>query len=167
MNKKIIIGIVGLVAFLGLLFIISAPSNNTTIGASASQTTAGQISATETSYNFGSISMKKGNVSNTYKVKNSSEFPVEITKLYTSCMCTTAALTIDGKKTGPFGMPGHGGTVPNIAVSLAPGQEGEVELIFDPAAHGSAGIGKIDRTVFIESKGNPNFELTFTALVTP
>lgn len=163
--KKIVIGFIILAAFLGLLFWISQPSN--TARTQISNKTGGQLAAEESWYDFGTISMKNGSVSHIYKVKNPSDKPMTITKLYTSCMCTKAAINIDGKKIGPYGMPGHGGSIPIISETLGAVQEAEVEVTFDPAAHGAAGVGRIDRTVFIESAGNSKFELKFTAMVTP
>lgn len=117
-------------------------------------------------FNFGKISMAAGKVSHRYWIKNISGTPLTITKLFTSCMCTDATLiTQDGKK-GPFGMPGHGPT-PRLDERLAPGATAQVDVVFDPAAHGPAGIGQTDRVVTIENDGGLPLELRFSALVTP
>jgi hypothetical protein len=89
-----------------------------------------------------------------------------IRKIYTSCMCTEARLLLGGEVYGPFGMQGHG-SIPVINKIVAPNEEAKVEVTFDPAAHGPAGIGKIDRTVFIENGGGVPVELHFTAFVKP
>lgn len=160
--KKFLLWAVVLVAFFGFLMVIGKP-DKTHSGVAGG----GKITATETAHDFGTISMKDGKVKHTYQIKNSSDEPLTITKLYTSCMCTTAELTAGDQKAGPFGMQGHGGSIPNISVSLQPGQTAEVEAVFDPAAHGSAGVGEIKRSVFVNTQGNPNFELTFKATVRP
>lgn len=127
----------------------------------------GSISAVnEPFYNFGNISMRNGNVSYFYKIKNSSDSPALISRMYTSCMCTSAALIYKDKKIGPFGMPGHG-FVPKTNEIIAPNDEAEVEVVFDPNAHGPAGVGKISRVVYIESEGGGKLELVFEATVTP
>lgn len=119
-----------------------------------------------TEYSFGTISMGAGKVSRAYKVRNDGESPMRITKLYTSCMCTEAKITTPRESKGPFGMPGHGFS-PSINSLLNPGEEAVVDVVFDPAAHGPAGVGKIQRVVVLESdKGRP-FELSFSANVTP
>jgi hypothetical protein len=151
--------IVGVFAF---LIIIGRPDQS-----QSSQASGGKLTAAETAYDFGVISMKDGKVKHTYEIKNSSDKPLTITKLYTSCMCTTAELTAGSQKAGPFGMQGHGGGIPNISVPLQPGETAQVEAVFDPAAHGSAGVGDIKRSVFVSSGGNPNLELTFSAKVRP
>ena len=63
-------------------------------------------------------------------------------------------------------MAGHGFT-PRLDERLAPGESAQVEVVFDPAAHGPAGIGQTDRIVTIENDGGPSLELRFSALVTP
>jgi len=117
-------------------------------------------------YNFGKISMAAGNVSKVYWIKNISGDPLDITRLSTSCMCTVATLITPAGKKGPFGMPGHGPT-PRLEEHLAPGESAQVEVVFDPAAHGPAGIGQTDRIVTIENDGGLPLELRFSAMVTP
>lgn len=81
-------------------------------------------------------------------------------------MCTTAVLVIDDKRSGPYGMPGHG-FIPKINETMNVGEEATVEVIFDPAAHGPAGVGRIERKITIENNAGQSLELEFTALVTP
>src|SRR3989344_2019120 len=59
-------------------------------------------------HDFGTISMKNGNVKTVFKVKNTTAEAMVLSKLYTTCMCTEAKLAINGRSLGPFGMPGHG-----------------------------------------------------------
>jgi len=63
-------------------------------------------------------------------------------------------------------MAGHG-PAPRLEERLAPGATAQVEVVFDPAAHGPAGIGQTDRIVTIGNDGGPPLELRFSALVTP
>ncbi|MBI2453942.1 DUF1573 domain-containing protein [Candidatus Peregrinibacteria bacterium] len=125
------------------------------------------VTAAETSFDFGKISMAKGKVNHEFSIKNSSPNPVTIQKLYSSCMCTTASLLRNGKTTGPFGMPGHGGPIPTINEVLQPGEEASILAVFDPAAHGPAGVGPISRSVFAENNASGTLKLDFQALVTP
>ena len=116
--------------------------------------------------NFGNISMAAGKVSYRFRISNTGESAITITKMYTSCMCTVATLiTLAGTK-GPFGMPGHGAN-PGIFESIAPGGAAQVEVVFDPAAHGPAGIGPTDRIVTIRTNETPPLELRFAAMVKP
>lgn len=116
-------------------------------------------------FDFGKISMAAGKVSHEYEIVNDFGEELKIEKIYTSCMCTEGYLVIGDKKFGPFGMPGHA-AVPKVNQTLSPFEKAKIEAIFDPAAHGPAGIGKISRVVIVEtSKGS--FEYDFTAEVTP
>ncbi|MDP3999787.1 MAG: DUF1573 domain-containing protein [bacterium] len=117
-------------------------------------------------YNFGNISMAAGKVSHIFRVKNLGSEAVTVSKLYTSCMCTTATLTAGGKSYGPIGMAGHG-FVPKINAVVAPGEEITVEAVFDPAAHGPAGVGTIERAVYLEGNPGDTLALQFKTFVTP
>lgn len=117
-------------------------------------------------YDFGTISMAKGNVSNLYRIKNIGPDPVTINSAYTSCMCTKATLILGDEKKGPFGMPGHGGFLPKLSQIIQPGQEFQIEGVFDPAAHGPAGVGPVERVIALETSSG-KVEMQFKALVTP
>ena len=163
--NKIIIGIVVALLVLGGIIWIARPnsqSSATTLPAKSD----GSLSAEETSFDFGSISMAAGKVKHSFKIKNASAEPVVIGKMYTSCMCTTASLIKNNKVFGPYGMPGHG-AIPKINQTVNPNEEVTVEVVFDPAAHGPAGVGRIERIATIENNAGQPIELGFTALVTP
>ena len=117
-------------------------------------------------YNFGTVAMSAGNVTHRYTISNLGQAPVTITKLFTSCMCTTATLMTPSGRRGPFGMPGHA-PIPSIREQLRPGEMAQVEVVFDPNAHGPVGIGRIDRTITLENDGGKPFELAFSAMVRP
>jgi hypothetical protein len=133
---------------------------------SASQAS-GSISASERSFDFGTISMARGPVTKTIVLRASETEPAAITRIQTSCMCTSALLKKGGRTFGPFGMPGHG-IVPSIREELAAGEEAVLEVTFDPAAHGPSGVGRIDRIITVEQGGEQKpIEIEFSALVTP
>lgn len=117
------------------------------------------------SFDFGTISMAKGKVSRIVPIVNSTAEPLTLTKLYASCMCTTGTLVIGDKKFGPFGMPMHG-PIPTLHETLLPGDRAEVEVIFDPAAHGPAGVGRVSRVVYLETSAGKK-EIRFSANVIP
>lgn len=126
------------------------------------------LAAQESFYDFGTISMAAGTVRNVFVIRNDGAEPVTITKITTSCMCTKATLKSGGRSFGPFGMPGHG-AVPGILQVITPGETAEIAAVFDPAAHGPSGTGKIRRVVSIETNSQikPRLELSFAADVTP
>jgi len=115
---------------------------------------------------FGRISMAAGKVSHRYSIRNTGITPLTINKIYTSCMCTEATLITRSAKRGPFGMAGHG-ILPSVSERLAPGEAAQVDVVFDPAAHGPAGVGPTDRVVTIANDAGPALELRFSAMVTP
>src|SRR3989344_5068210 len=165
MSPKIVIGtvIAIMVLIIGAAFGLSRPQAKPEVNPESS----GKLTASETFYDFGSISMAKGVVSKKFTVTNDDSRAATITKMFTSCMCTKAKLSTGGQEWGPYGMPGHGGSVPKIAAEIAADQTGEVEVIFDPAAHGPAGIGQIERTVTVEQNGQEPLTFGFRAMVTP
>lgn len=135
----------------GLIYAFSGDSNN-----GNSQGEKPKLVLNETSYNFGDISMKNGLARRIFTIKNEGAADLEITNMNTSCMCTTVTLDIDGQKSPTFGMPGHGGGVGSAFWSqkIKPGQTGNLEVVFDPLAHGSEAVGPITREINIFSNDN-------------
>ncbi len=183
----ITIGVIVLAAIIGVLRITSGGSSaaGADKGHNLAQTNPGPkgaLFAEESSFDFGTISMSAGKVNHLFKIKNTGADDAVINKMYTSCMCTEASIIINDpsinsgqapsinsgqvRKIGPFGMPGHG-FLPDINLAMKPGEEADVEAVFDPAAHGPAGIGKVERTVRIENSSGQPLDLNFTATVTP
>ena len=126
----------------------------------------GALAATQTKFSFGPISMARGKVTHRYPIRNTGAEPIFIRKMYTSCMCTTVALVKNGKTSEAYGMPGHT-PIPMINVPINPREEALVEVVFDPAAHGPAGVGPIERVVTLENSAGAPLELEFAALVSP
>lgn len=143
-----------------------ARPTNTNNTANIKSVSNGILAAAETSFDFGEISMAQGKVSHNFTVKNTGTEAIAIEKIYTSCMCTDATLNAQGKEYGPYGMAGHG-FIPKINAKLAPNEEATISAVFDPAAHGPAGVGKIQRSVYLENNAGEPLELNFSATVTP
>lgn len=127
----------------------------------------GTLVAETATYDFGAIPINGGLVSRRYVVRNTGVEPLTISNMYTSCMCTTATMRMGSQTWGPFGMPGHGIGGGRMGATLAPGGSAEVEAVFDPAAHGPAGVGPVSRAIYLENTAGGPLELSFTALVTP
>ncbi len=155
------LGIIGI--FLAILVFAARGPKNTQANINGS---ASPLTATETTYDFGTVSMAAGNVSHQFAVKNSGTEPVTVRRIFTSCMCTTATLDNGGERSGPFGMPGHS-ALPDISQVIAPGQQAFLDVIFDPAAHGPAGVGRISRTVSVQDDQGRALQIGFQAVVTP
>lgn len=162
--KNIFIVIIAIVAFGGLIW-LGRPDASQSPSTAQAQTGALTVVG-ESTYDFGSISMKNGRVNRMFEIVNDSSAPVTLQKIYTSCMCTTATLSFGGKSWGPVGMPGHGG-VPPVNESLSPGEKATILVEFDPNAHGPAGVGRIAREIIIENDAGAPMRLSFSAMVTP
>lgn len=81
-------------------------------------------------------------------------------------MCTTATIKKGEFSFGPFGMPGHGVNF-GLNQVVNPGEEIVIVAEFDPAAHGPAGVGPIERAVRVEIENGEPLEFEFKAIVTP
>ena len=166
MQKSILI-ILGIAALFALLFALGSQNPGSVPGGDA-LTAASALSVSEDSYDFGEISMKDGLVRRSFTVtNNASSTPLILSRISTSCMCTEAFLESNGEKLGPFGMPGHGGATRSIREEILAGESRAVEVVFDPAAHGPAGVGRITRAVFIEDEAGGVATLEISATVTP
>ena len=177
-NTKIIIGAGAVILVIGGLVIAAKPEPGSKQPATVASSSTGSASSTgtagstgglttpRTKFSFGPISMARGKVTHRYPIRNAGTEPISIRKIYTSCMCTTAALVKGGKTSEAYGMPGHT-PIPTINVPMNPKEEAFIEVIFDPAAHGPAGVGPIERVVTIENSAGPPLELAFAALVSP
>ncbi len=161
----VIMGIFGLLWFTGK----SKVSNQNTQVKIENQSinSENQLTKSETFYDFGIISMKNGNVSKIFKVTNRTEKDILFPSLTTSCMCTAAYfIQLDGRKSGPFGMSSMG-FVPKLNETIKAGQSANIEVVYDPNAHGPAGVGIIDRFVYLEDTGGNKMEFEIKANVIP
>lgn len=162
-----IAGLVAIVVIaIGVALLYAQPNSHANMDNKTSQTTKNVLSLNETNHDFGTVSMKNGKITNIFKVKNTLSENVTLKKLYTSCMCTVATLKLGDKTHGPFSMQGHG-SVPTFDEVLLPNQEADVEVTFDPNAHGPAGVGIIERDVILEGTNGPLANMHIKVNVTP
>lgn len=114
--------------------------------------------ADPTSFDWGNIPMKEGNVTKTFSIKNTGTDVLKLFNVKTSCHCTVANVTINGETSQNFGMSG----VFSWVGEVAPGKVSKLTVIFDPAFHGPQGVGPINRFVSVETNDKENQKLTFT-----
>ena len=82
-------------------------------------------------------------------------------------MCTSAFnVEPNGSLKGPFKMPGMG-YVPPANETIKAGESRVVRVVYDPNAHGPAGVGRIDRFVTLTDANGGTLQLEIKALVTP
>ncbi|MDP2651493.1 MAG: DUF1573 domain-containing protein, partial [bacterium] len=160
----IIYAIVVLAGALGLFMILSSGNPGTAVLPTRSQVESGSLlTAEERMHDFGTISMRDGLVTKNYVIKNNTDKDIKIDSVVTSCMCTNAFILRSGEKLGPFGMPGHGASVPKANEIIKAGEEWTIEAVFDPAAHGPLGVGRADRSIYIVDETGAALELRFIA----
>jgi len=107
------------------------------------------IESTPASYDFGDVPINGGIVTKEYEVKNTSDGDMELLKITTSCMCTTASLRVGDKETKFLGMEMVGDKNPLLDLKLKKGETGKVTVKYDPAAHGPTGTGPFDRIIWL------------------
>ena len=127
---------------------------------------ASALTASESFFDFGTISMKNGNVEHVFKITNGSGAEINLSSVYTSCMCTAAYLETPKGEKGPFGMEGMG-YLPPANETIPAGESRDVKAVYDPNAHGPSGVGKIDRFVYLTDDTGGTLELEIKANVTP
>lgn len=174
MDKRITLSVVGGLSILGLgiaLFYAQPKNQNASPPAGhnehpSSEMSKRKFSADETAYDFGTVSMKNGLVTKEFTVTNNENEPLSLRRLYTSCMCTKAYLEINGAEKGPFGMLGHG-VVPGVNETLPASGQAKIKAVFDPNAHGPAGVGPIEREVTLEDEQGILISFNIKANVVP
>lgn len=169
-SKTISIISIVLVVLTGLFIWGYAGKGGTTASVQGVATTlaaASALIAPEILYDFGTISMKNGNVTKEFNVTNPTDKDITVSTVLTSCMCTKAFIVLpDGSAKGPFGMPGMG-SVPPANEIIKAGESRTIRVVYDPNAHGPAGVGRIDRFVTLTDSSGGTLELEIKALVTP
>ncbi len=117
-------------------------------------------------FDLGSVPINGGVVTREYVFKNITSGSMKLRKIATSCMCTTASVTIGDKTTRFFSMEGSGSN-PLVNLDLQSGESGKVTFRFDPAAHGPKGVGAFDRSIwltFTDPEGREEFKFRGTVI---
>ncbi|OGY90787.1 MAG: hypothetical protein A3B31_01995 [Candidatus Komeilibacteria bacterium RIFCSPLOWO2_01_FULL_53_11] len=170
LNTISIIAIVLLVLFGLFIWGYSGKSGTTASvqGAPGAASTAkSALTAPEIFYDFGTISMKNGTVTKEFTVGNTTDKDILVSTVLTSCMCTSAFIVeSDGGIKGPFKMPGMG-YVPPANELIKAGGSRIIRVVYDPNAHGPAGVGQIDRFITLTDSSGGTLQLEIKALVTP
>ena len=109
----------------------------------------GEISSDDSLlYEFGDINIEGGLVSHTFSFTNSGDTPLYLYDMSTSCMCTEAQYILpDGTSSPTFGMD----TDQAWSTEIAPGEDFQVLVTYDPMAHGPDAVGEINRSIIFHS----------------
>lgn len=125
------------------------------------------LTTPENLYDFGTISMKDGLVNKEFIITNPTNKDIFVPTLITSCMCTKAYAVLPNDTTkGPFGMPSMG-YVPPVNATIKAGGNIIIRAVYDPNAHGPAGVGPIDRFITLTESSGSSLKLEIKATVTP
>lgn len=128
----------------------------------------GVIEFSQTEWDIGKVTMSEGINTKDVTFKNTSQFPIQITAMETSCMCTKVQIVHeDGKKSALKGMVGHGGGSAAMLETIKPSEEATLRVSFDPNAHGPSATGPITRDITITTNNpdEPIWTLMFTGTV--
>lgn len=161
-DKKLIIGFIALTLLIlgGGVFVLSS------IGTTPAKITASQNAKAlvdQKTYDWGNIPYSGGNVTKTFAIKNSGTDILQLSGIKTSCTCTKAQVSIDGKTSPYFSMHSTSSWIGEVP----PGREAQLTVIFDPAFHGPTGVGPIERLISVRTNdaGNPNLEFSLKGVV--
>lgn len=122
-----------------------------------------RIASVKTKKDLGTVSQQDGIVTTEFSLKNEGKNDLVIDKLSSSCGCTSATLIYQGQESPRFYMAGHGHDAPNPdwKVAIAPGDEAQVKVYYDPTVHPDL-TGSVTREVSVHSNDPVDFETKFT-----
>ncbi len=150
MNRKLIIGlIIALAAIGGGFFYFSSQNKNNVPDSELARINPADVTVSPESIDIGKVIMKAGLVIKEYEIKNSSPSLLRLKKIVTSCMCTRAQVSVGDKRTRFYGMEMAGDANPSISFDIPAGSLATLTVRFDPAAHGPAGVGVVNRSVYL------------------
>lgn len=113
---------------IGLLLIMMTLLIGLPMVASAQEDSAAKIVAKETEHDFGVFMESDGDVSHVFVVKNEGKSPLVITRVISSCGCTTPTFTKE---------------------PIAPGKSGEIKVVYNPTGR----VYPFVKTVSVYSNG--------------
>jgi hypothetical protein len=147
MNKKIVIILTSvLILIVGGVYLMAGNVNSAS-DSSLPKVESQDVTVSPESYDIGRVLMKNGLVNREYEIKNNSENILRVKNIVTSCMCTRAQVVWGDKRTRLYSMEMAGAKNPNVDFDIPGGETAKLVVKFDPAAHGPAGVGPVDRIV--------------------
>lgn len=156
-DKKIVIGliVITLLVLGGGIFVLSSTSA-TPAKITASQNAKAEVP--ERTFDWGNITYSGEKATKTFTIKNSGSDALKLSGVKTSCTCTKAQISIDGKVSPYFSMHSTSGW----AGEIPPGKEAKLLVIFDQAFHGPSGVGPIERLVSLNTNDVQNSTIEFS-----
>jgi len=127
----------------------------------ASSPNGGSLSILPAEQSLGEVSVAGGNVATEFTLSNRGDRPITIDDMETSCMCTEAALVVDGVAGPTFGMRGHGLWPTDWSATVGVGETATLRVDYDPTVH--TGLrGPVTRVVrlYTDSPDQPYLDAT-------
>jgi len=149
MNKKIILGLLATLLLIGGGAYLFSKKDSAPPDSTLGVVDSSEVTITPETYDIGKVIMKGGLIEREYEIKNASKNTLRVKKIVTSCMCTKASVWFEDKKTRFYAMEMSGDKNPNINFDIPGESTAKLVVRFDPAAHGIAGKGPIDRSVWV------------------
>jgi Protein of unknown function (DUF1573) len=150
--KLSFIGAIGILVLCGAVYGLYGYFSKNTVSA------ASEVEIPSKEYDAGSVSINGGLVTHSFEIKNIGKGNLKISGIRTSCMCTTAKLKVGDSFSPEFGM--HTSSL-FWSKDIKPGETGYIEVTFDPAFHGPAGLGSITRGIYVTTDNFENKEIEF------
>lgn len=148
MNRKIVLIFLATLFLIGGVYLIIR--NQTKVADSALPKVDPQdVQISPESYDIGKVLMKNGFVIRESEIKNNSQNILRVKNIVTSCMCTRAQIVFGDKRSRFYAMEMSGAKNPNIDFDIPARTTAKLVIRFDPAAHGPAGVGPVDRSVWL------------------
>lgn len=108
-------------------------------------------------YEFGDINIEGGVVSYTFTFENVGEDKLYLYGAQTSCMCTEAQILLpDGSSSPVFGMHSDPWIYDGF---IAPEESFQVQVSYDPMAHGPEATGEVNRSILLFTSSEENARL--------
>ena len=107
-----------------------------------------KISVLEAKRDLGTVSQNSGTMTTEFVIKNEGESDLVISKLSSSCGCTSGSVVYQDQEGPRFYMTGHGYEEPdsNWQIAIGAGDEAVVKVYYDPTVHPDL-TGPVTRTL--------------------
>jgi hypothetical protein len=146
-DSKILLGILGVTLIVVVVLAVIVGGKVKDVDSIPNTEVLG-LAATPEFYDLGNVKLRGGIVTKEYEIKNETGKNIRLRKIATSCMCTTAKVSVGDKETRFFGMEMDRSNAP-VNLEIRSGEVAKVTINFDPAAHGPEGVGPFDRSVWL------------------
>lgn len=154
-NNKIIFGIIAATILIlgGGVFLAQKVTSTPEVVSNSNA----QAQVEQTSHDWGTIPLKGGDVKQTFIITNIGTEPLQLHGVQTSCMCTTAKVTVNDQTSPSFGMHQKSNWIGEVPA----GGTADVEVVFIPDYHGPSGVGAITRQVTVATSDPDYPEIEF------